>query len=507
MSLRQSLTRLMRGRLPQPSLLNSRGPILVDLGPGQSHPVDLQWVDELMTSVRPHVMVRPEDELLILVPNSPNKMNRTAIRILSAMVDDGLSIRQVLSAEGDTPGKRRDLHYFFTDLQALLNGSLGEGTGRKGVEQEKFSSDFCHYPVISEIALTYRCNLSCRFCYADCCATGLPDGWSETRTMDDEQVIAVLDKLWHEARCPSISFTGGEPTLRPALPRFVAHARGLGMKVNLISNGQMLTEQLVGKLHDAGLHSVQLSLEGSSAEVHDMLVQRSGAFERLWAGAGRLRDKGIRVHTNTTISQGNLHDLEGIVDLVADNGHDRLTMNLVIPCGTAIDNRPQLHVPYTEIAAYLLKIQARAKARDVEFIWYSPIPMCIFNTVAHGLGNQGCAAADGLIHVNPAGDVLPCSSFEHGESLGNLLESSFDEVWQSKPATFFREKEMMPPVCRDCENNQVCQGACTLYWREAGLTELGGAISDRPPAPESWGCGSCGSSGGCGSKESTESRV
>ncbi|MCA9636014.1 MAG: radical SAM protein [Myxococcales bacterium] len=471
---------------PSPAAPADDGPIDVDLGEGQAHPVDLRWVDELVASLRPHVMIRPEDELLIVVPNSPHKMNRTAIRILEATFVEGLSIREALAREGDTPRRRRELHYFFSDLQALTSNRLGEGTGRKAVVHEPFSSDFCAYPVISEIALTYRCNLSCEFCYAGCSRTGLPEGWSEDGVMGDDEVCRVLEIIRKDGRCPSVSFTGGEPTIRPALPRFVAHAKSLGMKVNIISNGQNLTPKLVERLAEAGLDSAQLSLEGPTAAIHDRIVRREGAFDRLLAGADRLRAAGIRVHTNTTISRSNCEVVADIVDLIADRGHERLTMNFVLPCGTAQGAQGSLQLRYSDMGEIILGVRDRARARDVQFIWYSPIPACIFNTVAHGLGNQGCAAADGLVHVNPAGDVLPCSSFDHHESLGNLLRDGFEGVWQSKAARFFRKKEMMPPSCQGCSNAEFCQGACTLYWREAGLAELGGGDGDRPPAPPGW---------------------
>ena len=109
--------------------------------------------------------------------------------------------------------------------------------------------------------------------------------------------------------------------------------------------------------------------------------------------------------------------------------------------------------------------------------------------LAHGLGNRGCAAADGLLHVSPAGDVLPCSSFSHGESLGNLLREPCEAIWRSRAARFFRAKEMMPPGCRGCPEAQVCQGACVLYWREVGLAELGGPPGARPPLPAGFGDG------------------
>jgi radical SAM protein with 4Fe4S-binding SPASM domain len=465
-----------------PPLAPPRGPLLVEVSPGQPHPVDLRWVDELVASARSHLVVRPEDELLILVPNRPVKVNRTAVRILGMMLDEGLGIADVLLREGDGPRRRSEIHAFFADLGSWLNGTIGEGFGRRAVVREPFTADFCRYPVLAEVALTYRCNLACGFCYAGCGVAGLPEGWSEDRAMSDEEVCRVLEVIRRDARCPSLSFTGGEPTLRPGLPRFVRHAKGLGLKVNLISNGQRLDEDRVHALADAGLDSAQLSLEGPTAAVHDVLVGRPGAFERLWAGIERLRARGIRVHTNTTLSRRNLPEAEAIVDLVADRGLGRLTMNLVIPCGSA-GGLPELGVSYRDTGEHVLRVRARAEARGVELVWYSPLPLCLFNTIAHGLGNRGCAAADGLLHVSPSGDVLPCSSFGHGESLGNLLFQPFEDVWQSRAARFFRAKKMMPGGCESCPEAAACQGACVLYWRETGVAELGRASSSRPRLP------------------------
>lgn len=456
--------------------------IPVDLGPDQSHPIDLRWVEQLVAGIRPFVVVRPEDELLILVPNRPWKMNATALRVLAAMLDEGVGVAEVLRREGDTPRRRRELHLFFVDLQDLLRGRLGEGRGRRAVVHEPFNPAFCRYPVLSELALTYRCNLSCRFCYVGCRANGLPDGWDEGRRLDLAGFRRALGIIRHDARCPSVSLTGGEPTLAQELPEVVAHGKELGLHVNLISNGLRLGGDLVARLADAGLDSAQLSLEGPDAHRHDALVGRAGAHDRLWSGLERLRDAGIRVHTNTTVSPGNLDVLGAIVDRVADRGLDRLTMNLVIPCGAARGEREAM-IPYGRIGPHLLAARKRAEDQGLRFIWYSPLPLCLVNTAAEGLGSPGCAAADGLLHVNPAGDVLPCSSFRHDESLGNLLREPFEDIWQAPASVFFREKRMLPAPCDGCDKTHICQGACTLYWREVGLDELGGGPDDRPPAP------------------------
>ena len=244
-----------------------------------------------------------------------------------------------------------------------------------------------------------------------------------------------------------------------------------------------LSLALAEELAAAGLDSAQLSLEGDSAALHDALVGQAGAFDRLWRGLEALRRSGVRVHTNTTVTRLNLERLEAIVDLVAARGLERLTANLVIPCGTAL-GQSTLHVRYSEAGRVAERLRARAAERGVQLIWYSPLPLCLFNTVAEGFGNRGCAAADGLLHVNPAGEVLPCSSFDHGESLGNLLREPFEAIWRSRAALFFREKRMMPPACSGCAEAAFCQGACVLYWRELGTAELGGPDGEHPPLPE-----------------------
>ncbi len=460
-----------------------QGPLWVEVSPGQPHPVDLRWVDELVRSARPHLVLRPEDEMLILVPNRPVKVNRTALRILGAMVEEGLGIADVLAREGDGPRRRSEIHYFFADLESWLDGTLGEGFSRRAVLREPFTADFCRYPVLAEVALTYRCNLTCGFCYAGCGVAGLPEGWNENQVMSDDEVCRVLDVIRRDACCPSVSFTGGEPTLRPSLPRFVRHAKELGLKVNLISNGQRLDEDRVRALADAGLDSAQLSLEGPTAATHDAIVGKPGAYDRLWAGVERLRAHGVRVHTNTTLSRRNLEVAEGVVELVADRGLERLTMNLVIPCGSA-GAAPDLGLSYRDVGGHVLRLRARAQARGVELVWYSPLPLCLFNTIAHGLGNRGCAAADGLLHVSPSGDVLPCSSFGHAEILGNLLREPFETVWRSRSARFFREKKMMPAGCESCPEAAACRGACVLYWREKGVHELGRPPASRPRLPD-----------------------
>ncbi len=193
---------------------------------------------------------------------------------------------------------------------------------------------------------------------------------------------------------------------------------------------------------------------------------------------GVLRRAGIHTHTNTTICAGNREHLEELVTYVRRTlGSDYLSMNMVIRTGTALDH-PGIGISYGEVGPLIAQVQAWAEREGIRLVWYSPVPYCLFNPVQAGLGSKSCAAADGLLSVSPAGDVLPCSSFEHG--LGNLLKHDFRRVWHGPAARYWRSKAFLPPPCARCAIKHICCGACPLYWDErGGFAELEGVM---PPA-------------------------
>lgn len=439
------------------------------------HPDAFNWVDDYFARVRPHFDVRAEDRLLMVLPNKAVKLNATGFRILRLLKDGG-SIRTITDRLGAGDGRREELFHFLCDFRSLMTGCLGEGGGRKAVATVPHTEPVNLLPVLSEIAVTYRCNLQCRFCYAACgCQKKTAPG-----EMPAREVLRVLKIIRQEAKVPSVSFTGGEPLLRDDLEELVAGARAAGLRVNLISNGTLLAERGRAKaLAGAGLTSAQLSLEGPDAAVHDALTAVPGAFAKTLRGIAALQEAGVHVHTNTTVCTVNAGHLPALVRRVAELGLKRMSMNLVIPAGSATDR--ELLVPYSRIGAVLEPARAEARRLGVEFMWYSPTPMCILNPLAEGLGNKSCAACDGLLSVAPNGDVLPCSSYP--QPVGNLLRQPFAEVWNSARARYFRRKEYAPAECAGCGEFAACAGACPLYWSAMGTAELAArpAAERNPP--------------------------
>lgn len=430
----------------------------------------LAWIDDFWDKAGDHIFAREEDGALILPPNRVYRANGTAASLVSYLKSGG----RMAGLRLPSAAAEEDTAAFFGDLAALYRG---EAPVNGTVSDVPYDFAYTRLPVLAELALTYRCNNACRFCYAGCgspagCGSqGGPQGGASPGSraaaarrpeLPTEKLKAIIDLFARDARLPFFSFTGGEPLLRTDLEELVAHAASRRLVTNLVTNGTLIDRSRAESLAAAGLGSAQVSIEGPEAALHDDLVGRPGAFEEALAGIAALRAAGIPTQTNTTLSRPNLAAAAELPAFLASIGIGRFAMNLFIPTVSG-DNSDRLFVPYEEIGAVVDSVRRAAKRENMTFYWYSPTPFCLYNPIARGLGNKSCAAADGLLSVAPDGDVLPCSSWD--ESLGNLLAQDFRNIWFSSAAAYYKEKRFAPESCRSCSSFTACQGACPLYFR------------------------------------------
>lgn len=422
----------------------------------------LAWVDEFLARIKPYVHMRLRDNVLIRMPNEAFKLNDTGARVIAHILDGG-SIQEIIDARADFPETEQQLERFFVDFTRMWNDEVCENYNTPAIHRCEFSLGYIQLPVLSEVALTSACNIRCRFCYGGCTET------KKQTQLDTKGFKKVLDIIRHQAEVPSVSFTGGEPLLYPDLPELIKYAVKVnGMRVNLITNGTLVTPGKAKALARAGLASAQVSIESAHAAEHDAITGVQGSHAASIAGLQALMSAGIRVHPHVTICKPNRHALEDYPGFCKRIGAERFSANLVIPAGRGTD--AGLMVSYSEIGQIVTETLAAAARAGVEFMWYSPTPICLFNPLAAGLGNRGCSACEGLLSVDPQGRVLPCSSWP--EPLGNLLEEGFESIWFEKRAQWIRGKEAAPEECKACRHFAACQGACPLYFGVHGCAEL-----------------------------------
>ncbi|HUJ75500.1 MAG TPA: radical SAM protein [bacterium] len=439
----------------------------------------LAWVDEFFREAGAHIFAREEDGVIILPPNQVYKANATGIAIIRHLLNGG-RVRDIPGLSD--PERAQQVGGFVSDLRSLYLGEPA-ADGRAPYETVPYDFQYTRLPILGEIAVTYRCNNACLFCYAGCgthlqgCGQGgctaTPRAVTGQREMTLSEACRVIRLFKEEARIPFFSFTGGEPLLRGDLEDMIVFARRIGLQVNLITNGILATPERARRLFQAGLRTAQVSIESPEAETHDALTARPGSFPATIRGIRALQHAGVSVQTNTTISAMNAAQVARMPAFLKSLGVSRFAMNLYLP-GAADPSHAgtpdALLVPYSRAGAIVDAVRAAARAEGLVFYWYSPLPHCHYNTLARGLGNKSCAAMDGLLSVSPSADVLPCSSYP--EPMGNLLTQSFRDIWFSPRARHFKSKEYAPVECAGCGRFTACQAACPLYWRSVGTAEI-----------------------------------
>ena len=143
----------------------------------------------------------------------------------------------------------------------------GEGlrcTGDCGLCAEHESGSCC---VLLEV--TKRCNLRCRFCFAN--------GGDAAEDAPLEELKAAIDDIVQKCGNVLLQLSGGEPTLRDGLPELVAYAKKAGCSyVQLNTNGLRIAADgaYAKALRDAGLDIVFLQFDGTEDKIYEFLRGR-----------------------------------------------------------------------------------------------------------------------------------------------------------------------------------------------------------------------------------------
>jgi radical SAM protein with 4Fe4S-binding SPASM domain len=321
-----------------------------------------------------------------------------------------------------------------------------------GIEKEEPFSYQYSAPLRMDLALTFRCQNNCVHCYA-----GGPHETPELSTKQWKEIINRLSTIGIFI----LTFTGGEPTLRPDLPDLLLYAQNKGMVTGLITNGRNLKDNAyVTTLEKAGLDFVQVTLESHKPEVHDLMTASTGSWKDTVTGIRNAVNSQIYVSTNTTLSKHNESGFLDTVDFIKGLGVNAFGCNSLIYSGKASNVSQEFALTVEELGGLLPKIRDKAQLLGLKFLWYTPTQYCQFDPVQLGLGVKSCTAALINMCVGPKGDVYPCQSYF--ESLGNILTASWSSIWNHPTAANIRSRAYAEPKCTDCPQLQVCGGGCPL---------------------------------------------
>ena len=400
-----------------------------------------------------HLRVEPDGSgVLVVNANHLLYLNRTAVEHIKLILE-GRSVDEAareISRRFRVSRRRakREHERILLALEALIRGREVCPFSYLGVKPIDPFTKEPKAPYRVDLALTYRCNNMCIHCYSS--------SPREKPELTTEEWRRVLEKL-ADLEVPQLVFTGGEPTLREDLVELVEYAQGLGFVTGLITNGRLLSK-LAEPLAKAGLDFTQVTVESHRPEVHDSITRVEGSWSETIAGVKASLEAGIYTTTNTTLMKLNHLEVEELVEFLTGLGVKAIGFNSIIHAGRGALAPVALSI--SEVGEALDKAKHKAHELGVPVVWYKPTRYCDLNPVEMGLGVRACSAARITLCIEPDGTAIPCQSWF--KPLGNILEDSWESIWDSEEAKWIRRAGWLPEECKGCEWAKVCRGGCPL---------------------------------------------
>lgn len=214
-----------------------------------------------------------------------------------------------------------------------------------------------------------------------------------------------------------ITFDGGEPMLRKDLPELVSSVGERAIATSFTS-GYHLTAERAKQLKQAGLYSVRISIDSPFEKEHDRVRGRAGAFGDALDGVKNALDAGLLVDLFMVTSPHNIDHLEDAFSLATDLGVHELSFYEIVAVGRWVSHEDEV---LTDDDVLRLERFHKEKNRSAG-------PRVTALPYLLGPEMFGCFAGRRWIHVDGAGEALPCAYMPL--SFGNIKEKSLKEIWK-----------------------------------------------------------------------------
>lgn len=309
--------------------------------------------------------------------------------------------------------------------------------------------------------ITRECDLKCPHCYSD---SGERDP-EELSTEEAKEVITEIADLGAKI----IILDGGEPALREDLVDLVTHARDVGLKPVLGSNGMSLSEDLVSRLLSVGCRGIAISLDGADPHTHDSFRGLEGAWERTIEGAKNCARLGMPFQIAPLVYRDNWTQLEDIAKKAKSLGANAVEVFDYVPSGRGrgkieyeltTDQRKSI---IDQIVRWQSKGDITYRVIALPQYWVEVERTVPEDEVLEKYTRSCCAAGTRYITILPNGDVIPCMVLQ--VKLGNVREDSLKEIWyDSLLLETLRNRDLLKGKCGRCKYRISCTGArCKAY--------------------------------------------
>lgn len=317
-------------------------------------------------------------------------------------------------------------------------------------------------PITGTLELLPICNMNCDMCYIRLSRTEM-EKKGRMRTADEW--ISMGEEM-ERAGVLFLLLTGGEPLLFPDFRRLYLSLRERGIILTVNTNGTLIDADWAAFFGENKPRRINITLYGADDRAYETLCHYPGGFEKTVQGIRLLKERGVDVKINGSVTKSNRNDMEKIYAIGRELG---------APVHMDTYMLPGIHERKLPFEAQSRLEPEEAAAAEMEMLRNEMNPEAFRMYVRQMLlqikkeGNvysEGitCMAGNCSFAVNWQGEMRPCVTLE--EPSVPVFETGFESAWQqiSEKVKAYRVNEK----CRQCRLRPVCKTCVASARLETG---------------------------------------
>lgn len=317
-------------------------------------------------------------------------------------------------------------------------------------------------PITGTLELLPICNMNCDMCYIRLSRTEM-EKKGRMRTADEW--ISMGEEM-ERAGVLFLLLTGGEPLLFPDFRRLYLSLRERGIILTVNTNGTLIDADWAAFFGENKPRRINITLYGADDRAYETLCHYPGGFEKTVQGIRLLKERGVDVKINGSVTKSNRNDMEKLYAIGRELG---------APVHMDTYMLPGIHERKLPFEAQSRLEPEEAAAAEMEMLRNEMNPEDLRMYVQQMLlqikkeGNvysEGitCMAGNCSFAVNWQGEMRPCVTLE--EPSVPVFETGFESAWQqiSEKVKAYRVNEK----CRQCRLRPVCKTCVASARLETG---------------------------------------
>lgn len=323
-------------------------------------------------------------------------------------------------------------------------------------------------PICGTFELSPLCNFNCRMCYVHQSEQQLK---AQGKALKPVSFWVDLAEQIHKEGVLYLLLTGGEPFLYRDFWTLYEKVADMGFILSINSNGSMLDDGAIEQLKEHPPSRINVTLYGASDETYEKLCGVKQGFTRVDRNIRRLKEAGISVKLNCSLTPYNVADLEKMIRYAEEQELILEIASYMFPPIRLDKNMAGQNARFTpeEMAQYELKTALCQRGQEFVEAYAGNIAAGIHEIPGsdHPCKEQEggkilCRAGRAIFWVTWEGKITPCGMMpEPGISLENR---TFKEVWEllADKTALIR----LAPECRECKNQKICHVCAGMTYGE-----------------------------------------